>query len=241
MISIPPRIYGGRKAPLPGEPVTRAGPGVARPRSGTRDRDAGDGAGAPPGGPARRPGVGPNLCPALPGGHQPVGSILRASRCLHGVAWTCRQLPAMDGGYSGHESGRHAGCDPQQQQPGCVFLGDLCVRGWPLMGSLELSVLWSGVLRSRRAEERGKGTCFPPFTAISISLGTAGLWCCITFLLTEVFGFRSANQHFRKRLNFVFLSLAALAKSRKQDIMTQLDRKLAPISHLLTQVLRLGI
>lgn len=70
----------------------------------------------------------PSLCPALPGGHQPVSSILRASFCLRGVAQTCPQLSVMDGVCGRRKSGRLAGHNHhQQQQLGCVFLGDQCV------------------------------------------------------------------------------------------------------------------
>lgn len=73
----------------------------------------------------------PNLCPALPGGHQPV-SILRASFCLRGVAQTCPQLSVMDGVCGRRKSSRLAGHDHHQQQR-VYFLVTNVFRGWPLV------------------------------------------------------------------------------------------------------------
>lgn len=118
---------------------------------------------------AQCPDLGQSLCQTLPGGHQPVQhleSILPPSRGTElptgvGYGWLIRQA--------------HGASSPPAAVAAwlCFFLTRV-FRGWPLLSSRGLL---SGVLQTRRAEERDKGIYFPAFTVVSISFGTVRLFC----------------------------------------------------------------
>lgn len=90
---------------------------------------------------AQPPALGPSLCPALPGGHQPVSSIPRAS--CGGMAWhrpACgcqRWMAAMAGiSLAGVQSVISSSSSSAR-----YFLVACVFRGWPLVGFLVPSVL----------------------------------------------------------------------------------------------------
>lgn len=113
----------------------------------------------------------------------------------------------MDGGDGRRKSGRHAGHDPQQRLGLCVSWGPVRLEAglwW------DLGDFWRFELErcDPGGQRRGARKCifylslpYPSPSALS-DFGVVSL-----LLLAEVINFKSANQHFRKHLNFVFLVL----------------------------------
>lgn len=83
------------------------------------------------------------------------------------------------------------------------FLVTSVFKGWPLVESLALSALKECC--DPGGQRRGAMECIfhfsLPYPSLSVLLDCGGV---SLLLLTEVINFKPVNQHFSKRLNFVF-------------------------------------